>query len=140
MLTDREGNALGKDGASRNVPPWLMRELRHRDHGCTFPGCGTKAFLHAHHIQHWEHGGPTDLDNLVLTCSFHHRLVHERGWSLRREGSVPSWFRPSGRRYDPGPDPPYRPPTSRELSIDRLQPPDQLPIAVKGSRRLCSPT
>jgi hypothetical protein len=27
---------------------------------------------------HWEDGGPTDLDNLVLLCPYHHRL-HHRG-------------------------------------------------------------
>jgi len=25
------------------------------------------------------------LDNLLLICSFHHRLVHEHGWSVRRD-------------------------------------------------------
>jgi acetyl esterase/lipase len=34
--------------------------------------------LHAHHLTHWEDGGPTDLDNLVLLCPRHHRL-HHRG-------------------------------------------------------------
>jgi hypothetical protein len=27
---------------------------------------------------HWEHGGPTELHNLVLLCPFHHR-AHHRG-------------------------------------------------------------
>jgi len=31
---------------------------------------------------HWIHGGPTDLDNLVLLCRRHHRMVHEGGWQL----------------------------------------------------------
>ncbi|MCV7403483.1 HNH endonuclease signature motif containing protein, partial [Mycobacterium marseillense] len=34
--------------------------------------------LHAHHIRHWEDGGPTELANLVLVCPYHHRL-HHRG-------------------------------------------------------------
>lgn len=42
------------------------------------PGCGATRGLHAHHIRHWEHRGPTDLDNLVLVCRYHHRL-HHRG-------------------------------------------------------------
>jgi hypothetical protein len=43
----------------------------------------------------------------VLVCTFHHRLVHEYGWRVRREqdGTV-SWFRREGRRYHPGPAPP----------------------------------
>ncbi|WP_234714256.1 HNH endonuclease signature motif containing protein, partial [Mycolicibacterium chlorophenolicum] len=28
--------------------------------------------------RHWEDGGPTDLDNLVLLCPYHHR-AHHRG-------------------------------------------------------------
>jgi hypothetical protein len=34
--------------------------------------------LHAHHLRHWEDGGATELDNLVLLCPYHHRL-HHRG-------------------------------------------------------------
>ena len=107
VLEDSAGNALGIGRAGRNIPAWLMRQLRYRDHGCTFPGCGTRAFLQAHHIVHWEHGGATDLGNLTLTCCFHHKLVHEYGWTVALdEASVALWFRPGGRRYDPGPDPP----------------------------------
>ncbi|MBA2366513.1 MAG: DUF222 domain-containing protein [Actinobacteria bacterium] len=105
VVTDDQGNALGIGRASRNVPRWLHRQLLHRDHGCTFPGCGTKMFLKAHHIWHWELGGPTDYDNLVLVCTFHHKLVHEGGWSVCLNGMA-EWYKPTGRRYDPGPDPP----------------------------------
>lgn len=102
VLTDAKGNALGIGRASRNVPPWLMRELRFRDHGCTFTGCGTRAFLQAHHIRHWEDGGPTDLDNLVLTCHFHHKLVHEYGWKVELgPPGTATWFRPDGRVFEP---------------------------------------
>ena len=106
VLTDKEGNPLGIGRASRNVPRWLHRQLLRRDHGCTFPGCGTKMFLKAHHIWHWELGGPTDYDNLLLVCLFHHKLVHEGGWSVCLNGTVAEWYKPDGRRYDPGPDPP----------------------------------
>ncbi len=45
---------------------------------CAYPGCATPAaFTHAHHIWPAEHGGPTDLDNLVPLCTIHHHLVHE---------------------------------------------------------------
>ena len=63
--------------------------------------------MQAHHIRWWERGGRTDLNNLVLLCFFHHRLVHEHGWSLTREadGAV-EWFHPDGTRYRAGPAPP----------------------------------
>jgi hypothetical protein len=31
-----------------------------------------------HHLIHWEHGGRTDTDNLLLVCGKHHRM-HHRG-------------------------------------------------------------
>lgn len=130
VLTDNDGNSLGIGRKARGVPRWLMRELRHRDHGCTFPGCGTRAFLQAHHIHHWEHGGPTDLDNLVLTCHFHHKLVHELGWDVSLSKSMVKWFRPSGKRYDPGPDPPALLPTVTKLPIATVPVIDRLAAAV----------
>jgi hypothetical protein len=103
VLTDPDGNALGIGHTSRVVPPYLMRQVRRRDGGCTFPGCEARWFLYAHHIQHWIRGGPTDLENLVLVCGFHHKLVHEFGWNVRLTGSHVEWFRPSGRPLDRAP-------------------------------------
>jgi hypothetical protein len=102
VLHDRTGAVVGIGHASRNVPPWLARQLRQRDRGCVFPGCEGRWFLHAHHIMRWPLG-PTDLLNLVLVCPFHHKLVHEHRWrvELAPDGSA-TWSRPDGRRYDPG--------------------------------------
>ena len=107
VLTDACGNPLGIGRTSRNVPEWLRRQLEFRDHGCTFPGCGARAYLKAHHIWHWEDGGPTDYHNLVLVCLFHHKLVHEFGWGVQMpHDGVVEWFRPDGTRYNPGLSPP----------------------------------
>ena len=38
---------------------------------------------HAHHIVHWADHGPTKLDNLVLLCGHHHRIVHSTPWQVR---------------------------------------------------------
>jgi hypothetical protein len=32
-----------------------------------------------HHIIEWEHGGPTDLDNLIPLCTVHHERLHNTG-------------------------------------------------------------
>jgi predicted restriction endonuclease len=38
---------------------------------------------------HWIHGGETNLDNLVLLCKRHHRMIHEGGWQLAvNEGRI----------------------------------------------------
>jgi hypothetical protein len=97
------GEPLGIGRASRQVPGWLLRSLRERDGGCRFPGCGRMRWLHAHHVVHWADGGPTDADNLVLLCGYHHRLVHERGWRVE-PGSF-EFVRPDGRSYAPRPQP-----------------------------------
>ncbi|MET0697296.1 MAG: DUF222 domain-containing protein, partial [Acidimicrobiia bacterium] len=71
---------LGIGRRSRLIPAWLRHQLWHRDGGCQFPGCGSRNFVHAHHKTHWADGGPTDLDNLILLCGYHHRFLHEHGW------------------------------------------------------------
>lgn len=53
----------------------------------------TAAGVDAHHIVHWARGGETKLDNLVLLCSRHHRLVHEGGFGLSRSAEGELVFR-----------------------------------------------
>jgi hypothetical protein len=64
--------------------------LATRDRGCRLPGCERTRFVDGHHVRHWSAGGETSLDNLVSLCRRHHRLVHERGYSvhLDRDGGV----------------------------------------------------
>lgn len=104
VLEDRAGNVLGLGRMSREPSAWMARQVRYRDRECRFPGCGARRFTEAHHVVWWRNGGRTDLDNLLLICSFHHRLVHEYGWSVRRnsDGTV-EWFHPDGARYRAGP-------------------------------------
>jgi hypothetical protein len=111
VLEDRAGNVLGLGRTSREPSTWMLRQVRYRDRECRFPGCGARRFTQAHHIVWWRHGGRTDLDNLLLICSFHHRLVHEHGWSVKRDpdGTV-RWFLPDGARYRAGPSPGADPP------------------------------
>ena len=74
--------------ASRTIPPATRRALAARDGGCIAATCGRPPqWTDAHHIRHWAHGGPTTLENLVLLCGPHHRMVHEEGWQLRRIAS-----------------------------------------------------
>lgn len=80
------------------------RALLTRHGGCAFPGCPRRRYLHAHHLQPWSEGGPTTMRNLVLTCSHHHRLIHEGGWQLRpRPDQRFDAIRPDGRLLAVGP-------------------------------------
>jgi hypothetical protein len=75
---ERHGQVLGAGRTTRLISRRLRRALEYRHPMCAVPGCGATRGLHAHHLKHWEDGGPTDLDNLVLLCPYHHRL-HHRG-------------------------------------------------------------
>ena len=50
---------------------------------CAIPDCEV-IFDHCnvHHIDYWENGGSTDLNNMVPLCSRHHHAAHEGGWKL----------------------------------------------------------
>ncbi len=110
VLEDGTDSAVAFGRTTRETSPAMLRQIRYRDRGCRFPGCGTRAFTEAHHIVWWRHGGRTDLDNLLLICSFHHKLVHELGWWIERDpDGVIRWLRPSGVRYRVGPSPDVRP-------------------------------
>jgi hypothetical protein len=66
------------------VPAHLRRALVLRDRGCTFPACDRPASVcDAHHIVSWLRGGPTQLENLILLCSHHHRLIHRSEWTVQ---------------------------------------------------------
>jgi hypothetical protein len=51
---------------------------------CAIPDCEV-IFDHCnvHHIEYWENGGATDLNNMVPLCSRHHHAAHEGGWKLK---------------------------------------------------------
>ena len=88
--------------------------------------------MHAHHIEHWEDGGPTIPSNLLTLCAFHHRALHmglfsvdgdpEAGtlrfldpWGRPIQAPVP---RPPDPGGGPGPNgpPPYTPPLGERLT------------------------
>ena len=59
------------------------RALRALYRTCAIPGCPVRFELcKLHHLQWWEHGGPTDLHNLLPLCVLHHHAVHDRHWHL----------------------------------------------------------
>ncbi|WP_102145637.1 HNH endonuclease signature motif containing protein [Mycobacterium hubeiense] len=75
---ERDGQPIGAGRSTRVINRRLRRALEFRHPTCAVPGCGATRGLHAHHLRHWEDGGATELDNLVLLCPYHHRL-HHRG-------------------------------------------------------------
>ena len=77
VITDGDSLIIDVGRTTHNIPAPLWRALVARDRHCTEPGCKVPpAFTEAHHIWHWNDGGPTNLDNLKLLCWAHHRKHH----------------------------------------------------------------
>jgi Domain of unknown function (DUF222) len=98
IVEDHEGTPLAVGRKQRVVSTVLRRALWSRDRGCAFPGCRNRRYIHAHHVEHRTAGVETDVGNLMLFCSHHHRLVHEGGFTIERDPDArPRFVRPDGR-------------------------------------------
>jgi len=104
----------------RKSPGWTprQRDALYAQYGgrCAAPRC-TGPIEVIHHIIHWLHGGKTRIINGFPCCKYHHWLVHEGGWRVKkqRDGTIvlypppPSWRpgtiyrngRPVTERADP---------------------------------------
>ena len=103
------------------------RALARRDGGCVFPGCGVPATLVRRPPRHhWEHGGPTDMSNLVLLCRYHHGVTHRHGWSMVATADQTLHLDHPHRTHPPQPTPP-RPTTTRRLTGRTPNPPQPQP-------------
>jgi hypothetical protein len=84
IILDPAGVPLDVGRTQRTVTADIRRALVARDNGCAFPSCDRPAgWTEAHHIRHWIDGGHTSLDNCVLLCGHHHRVIHHQGWTVR---------------------------------------------------------
>jgi len=79
-----ESLPLDHGRAKRLFTGHQRRAQAHRDRGCIFPGCDRPPhWCVAHHARRrWAEGGTTDLDDGVLLCPFHHRVLHDDGWDV----------------------------------------------------------
>lgn len=94
-VTSATGGVLSYGQTRRLASCGQRRALAARDHGCVFPGCTRPpAWCEAHHVIPWCLGGPTDLANLCLLCSFHHREFERRGCTMRMRDGTPEWVPP----------------------------------------------
>jgi hypothetical protein len=103
MVDSPDGTPLDVGRKTRRIPPLLRRAVLARDGVCVFPGCG-RPITDIHHRKHWAHGGATKLANLDGNCKYHHRLLHEGGWTIERDES--GWVtlgRPDGTVLETAP-------------------------------------
>ena len=66
---------------------------------CAMPGCSHRRFIEMHHIKEWEHGGMTDLDNLIPLCSSCHSQVSHGVITIERQGSDLFFAFKNGARF-----------------------------------------
>ena len=97
LVMSAEGVPLDMGREVRTATREQRRALRARDGGCAVPGCDcTASWADAHHIEWWHRGGPTDLENLVNTCRYHHRRIHAGELVVRMIDGLPGFFLPDG--------------------------------------------
>ena len=84
VVFDGASQPLDVGRAHRLVCGALRQALIVRDRGCGFPGCDRlPRWCDAHHVRHWQAGGPTCLSNIVLLCGFHHGEIHKAdNWTV----------------------------------------------------------
>ncbi|MFB2572787.1 HNH endonuclease signature motif containing protein [Micrococcus sp. IITD107] len=92
VVLGAQGQIVDAGPARRLFPAPLRRAIIARDRGCAAPGCGQPAtYCQVHHVQHYEHGGPTTVENGVLLCEHHHQAVHHDEYRIHMRHGIP-WF------------------------------------------------
>jgi hypothetical protein len=114
-MFDDNGNVLNVGREQRLFTARQRIGLAVRDGGCRFPGCRKPpSWTEAHHIDHWARDqGRTDIARGILLCRYHHMLIHNNSWEIKRDDES---------RYLLIPPP----------GID----PDQIPIEMPSKNRL----
>jgi hypothetical protein len=110
-----DGVVLDLGRATRTFTLEQSRALQAQYPTCVMPGCNVASVdCQMHHVDPYEHGGPTDLANGVPVCWHDHHRFHEYRWTITRDpttGDV-DVYRPDGthagtthprRRPDPIP-------------------------------------
>ena len=91
---------LDANDAAERFSKRQRRALAARDHHCVFPGC-TRPARHCdlHHLHERDAGGPTTIANACTLCRFHHRLLHQHGWTLHHDGETWVATDPHGTKW-----------------------------------------
>ncbi len=111
VVLGTRGEVLDVGHHQRLATAAIWKGLVARDQHCRFPRCTRPPVMcHAHHLIHWCDGGPTSLENLILLCGHHHRLIHAGPWTIRKTT-------PGELVFDP-------PPGTRRMRTPGREPPD----------------
>ena len=94
VIFTEAGDIRAVSHLGRTINKRLRTALCFRDRTCVVPGCSMPYGLEIDHLDPWALGGATELDNLALLCTHHHRLKTYEGWTLERNGpsdADPQW-------------------------------------------------
>ncbi|HUP86451.1 MAG TPA: DUF222 domain-containing protein [Acidimicrobiales bacterium] len=145
MLSGDDGERPLDLGRTARLPNRKQRRaLRAMYATCRFPGgCDVASErCRPHHVAWWGRDqGPTDLDNLVPLCDWHHRQVHEGGWGLvfGLDGLLVA-ISPTGKRHETAPAlalPPSDPAAlARSLRLQGVAPDGSALMGEWGGERM----
>jgi hypothetical protein len=74
-----------------------QRALHKRSTHCHYPGRSAARELQAHHLIAVEQSGKTELENLILLCPRHHKLLHVQHIHTSGHAHQPAFADPAGR-------------------------------------------
>lgn len=88
VVLGSDGQPLDVGFGARQATRAQRNALRAMYRTCAVGGC-ERSFerCEIHHLLPWDDLGPTDLENLIPICSFHHHRAHEGRWRLQLEAS-----------------------------------------------------
>ncbi len=101
------GRIVGISVTDRVFTAHQRRAIILRDQECLIPGCHVPAmWCEIHHVKEHQDGGPTETDNGVPVCWWHHRNLGNGLWEIRMRDGVPQirgpvWWDPEHRWRTP---------------------------------------
>jgi hypothetical protein len=102
ILIGKDGEILQHGLKQRFFTPAQRKAIGARDATCIIPGCTVAArWCEIHHVIPWWRGGPTNVENGVLLCWYHHHSIGTSGWQIRMvkghpEVMAPPWMGGTG--------------------------------------------
>lgn len=82
LVFGARGEVLWHGTNTRLATPAQRRAIKTRDRHCTVGACQTPADrCEIHHLHPYADGGPTNIDNLTLTCTRCHHKIHDHNWT-----------------------------------------------------------
>jgi hypothetical protein len=111
LTIKRSGRDLVHSRVGRCASYAQLRALHKRSRHCQYPGCTAVRELAANHLIADEHGGKTEIDNLILLCPRHHKLLHDRHIRIGGTGERPIFTDKAGRAITT--NQPHAPPSNR---------------------------